>query len=185
MAVFNAKCGDDAVDGLADRDALLAQCQVILRGSKGQFSATCVEDHKLQQILFESTKLSTTYNPLQDFAKDQAGQADFLVGNCLFQPNGLAIDSASQRINPDGSINDHHAFAPALTRYSFFALDDLVQLSLFPRQALPFFFPLQHTALTHGVQVTLPLNLAKPLEDAFLLFELNNLVQGSLHQIGR
>src|ERR1035438_9452262 len=117
MAVFNAKCGDDAVDGLADREALLAQCQVILRGSDGQLSVIRVKNRELQQILFESTKLSTTYNPLQDFAKDQAGQADFLVGNCLFQPNGLAIHSTSQRINPDGSINDHHAFAPALTRY--------------------------------------------------------------------
>jgi len=64
MAVFNAKCGDNAVDGFADREALLAQCQVVLRGSEGQFSATRVKDRELQQILFESTKLSLAYNPL-------------------------------------------------------------------------------------------------------------------------
>jgi hypothetical protein len=111
MAIFDAKRGDDAVDGSADGNALLAKRPIVLRGKDCQFSAASVKDSELQQIPAKLTKLGIASDSLQNLAQYQARQPDFLLANRIFQPDGLAIDNVVKVVNPNGCIDNHHALS--------------------------------------------------------------------------
>ena len=83
MTVFNTECSDEAVNRLADGEALPSECSVVLRGSDGEFSATTVEDWKLKEIPAKLAKAGIRSRALQNFAENETRQADFLMEYCV------------------------------------------------------------------------------------------------------
>ena len=86
------------------------------------------ERHEVAELLREAAaqgRLDLSGNgivadPLEDFAQNDVGQSEALAIEFRVQPIRLGIASALQVVDPDGCIDDHHAYFASRSRRDLF-----------------------------------------------------------------
>src|SRR5580704_59487 len=109
-----AERGNPAVDGLADGVATLAQ-GAIVRGSRDSaFSTSGLKYIKRKKLISYPSEFARVTNALQHFAQNQIGQTDPLQRHLAVKPLSFCIGIATEIVNPNGRVHDHHSNNPLL-----------------------------------------------------------------------
>jgi len=108
MPVAQAKCGNQAVNRLADGSAPLPERPEISGGRNSQFLTTSLKNFELAKIVQNLRERLLTSDTLKNLAKNQIGQSEALPPKLTIKVIGLAIRQSMQIVNPHRSINDHH-----------------------------------------------------------------------------
>lgn len=108
MVVEKTKCGDETVNGFADRDALRAQGAVIRSRGNGKRFATCRENLEVRELHTDLENMRLGTKALKELAQDDVGQTKALLINLLVEPVRLGICHAAEIIDPHACINDDH-----------------------------------------------------------------------------
>ncbi len=140
VAMTQAEGGDQTIDRLSDRVAVLAQQPIVLRGRDGELYATGLEHFEAPELAEYTIRVLVAREPLKDFAHHQVEEAEPLTRRLPIEPVGLRRRNSVQVIDPDGRIDDDHRSAlvdgrqsSVLTRAVRLALRSPVHLTL-PRR---------------------------------------------------
>ena len=98
---FDAKCCDEAIDHVADRDAHPPERPEIAGRSNCDCAASCFKDGELVQGIEYRHELLLAPDTLQDFAHDESGDAEATGSEILAQPVSLRSRTLGQEINQD------------------------------------------------------------------------------------
>lgn len=108
MTAQDAKGGDQAINGFANRAAFATQRSKILRrGNRDLFSAG-IKQLEFQKVRADHVKLTIAGYALQDLAENQVSQAESCAASFTIEPIGFGVARAPQVIHPDGRVHDHH-----------------------------------------------------------------------------
>ncbi len=78
VTLFNTERGDEAINGLPHRMALRTQAAKIARGGKRKLRTPCLKDLEATQSTMDLNKRTVVRDALQDFTKNQVGEAKTL-----------------------------------------------------------------------------------------------------------
>ncbi len=90
-----------AVDGLADGKPASTEGTIVLGGGYGEICPDGWEDFELRESSPDLFELRVFANPLQDFAKDEVGQAQALPIQFAVEPVGVEIADSAEIVDPD------------------------------------------------------------------------------------
>jgi hypothetical protein len=108
MSFEKAKGRNQAVDRFADGMAALPEEAVVLCRGNRQIFSTGPEDGELQQFAASAPECCFVADTLQDLAKDEVSQAEWLGWKFAFEPTGVRVYCSAQIINPNCGVDDGH-----------------------------------------------------------------------------
>jgi len=108
---LETESSDQAIDGLANRVAMVPQVPIVPAGCDGQAGSAGMEDLEFQELGLDPRETVLVPNSLQNLAKNEIGHPQPLPLQFPIEPPRFRVLGAAQVIDPDGRVDDDHGSA--------------------------------------------------------------------------
>src|SRR5260370_40459148 len=108
MALGDAECRDERVDGSAHRHSTCAERSVISSGGERDFAAHHWPEFERREVPADAVKIEIRAKSLQDFSENQIAYKQVLGCEPLVEQIGFPSRAAVEVIDPDRCIHPSH-----------------------------------------------------------------------------